>query len=95
MEEYSLKLAEDIVFDNIEVYRKYKGGVHCAYEIKAKDGYVMYDTTANNKEMNPSTMEEISVVYYFTRFGAPVNYDFDKFAWKAVLKKDVDEKYIF
>jgi hypothetical protein len=55
----------------------------------------MYDTTVNNTEMNPETMEEIPVIYYYTNVDCPMNYNFDNFTWVAVSRESVDEDYIF
>lgn len=92
---YTQEEATDIVFPNITVYRRYRDGVHCAYEVYTNDGYVMYDATANYTEVNPDTMEEIPVTYYYTWLTCPVSYNFDNFPWVAVPRDSVDENYIF
>lgn len=95
MAEYTFEVATDITFPNMTVYRKYKDGVHSAYRVNANGGYVMYDTTANDVEIDPDTDEEVSVIYYYTMVGLPLNYNFDNFHYVAVLRSTVDENYIF
>lgn len=92
---YTQELDTSFNFPNITVYKKLKDGVHYAYSVKANDGYVMYDTTANNTEIDPETMQEIPVIYYYTEFSCPKNKDFTNFTWVAVLRSSVDENYIF
>ena len=92
---YTFEVAEDIVFPNMTVYRKFKDGVHSAYRVNANDGYVMYDTTANNTELDPDTMEEISVNYYYRMVGVPLSVNWSTFPYVAVPENEVDENYIF
>ena len=88
-------VATEFNFPNITVWKKLRDGVHVSWEVKPNDGYVMYDTTANDTELNPETMEEIPVVYYYTIMSCPLNYNFDAFTWVAVPRDSVDENYIF
>lgn len=92
---YTREIATDIVFPNITVYRKFKDGVHYAYDIYSNDGYVMYDTTAQDTEIDPDTLEEIPVTYYYTWLSRPLSFSFDNFTWVAVPRGSVDENYIF
>lgn len=92
---YTQELATDIVFPNISVYRKYRDGIHCGYEVYSNEGYVMYDTTDENYEYNPETGEMYPVIYYYTWLSCPVNKNFDNFTWIAVPRDTVDENYIF
>lgn len=92
---YTQELATDIVFPHILVYRQYRDGTHYGYQVKTEDGYVMYDTAANDVEFDPDTMEEIPVVYYYTIMSCPLNYNFAAFTWVAVPRDSVDENYIF
>lgn len=88
MAEYTRELATEYNFPNIEVYRKLEDGVHYAWHVNTVEGYVMYDTTDNYTELDPETMEEIPVTYYYTEFSCPINYNFDNFTWIAVLRED-------
>lgn len=92
---YTQELATDIVFPHILVYRQYCDGVHYGYQVKTEDGYVMYNTAANDTELAPDTMEEISVTYYYTIMSCSFRTNFDNFTWVAVPRGSVDENYIF
>lgn len=95
MAEYTTQIATEYNFPNITVYRKYRDGVHYAWRFVSNEGYVMYDTTANNTELDPETMLERPVIYYYTNVDCPLNYNFDNFAFKAISINEVDKKYIF
>lgn len=92
---YTQEIDTRWVFPHITVYKKLRNGEHYAYSVKANDGFVMYDTTANNTELDPKTMKEIPVNYYYKEYSAPLREDFSKFSWVAVLQSTVDKKYIF
>lgn len=89
------EVATDIVYPNITIERRLSDGVLSGYRFTANEGYVMYDTTANNTELDPETMEEIPVIYYYTIGILPTNFNFDNFHWVAVPRDSVDENYIF
>lgn len=95
MATWTTEIATDIVIPNISVYRKYKDGVLSRYEVYSNEGYVMYDTTANNTELDPITGEEVPVIYYYTWLTCPLSINFDNFTWVAVPRDSVDENYIF
>lgn len=80
---------------NITVYNKYCDGEHYAFKVVPNDGYVMYDSTANNIELDPDTMEEISVIYYYRSSDIPLRSENYINVWVAVLETEVDENYIF
>lgn len=92
---YTTEIATDFNFPNITVYRKYCNGVQYGWRFVSNDGYVMYDTTAENWELDETTMEEIPVIYYYTNVDCPLNYDWDNFPWVAVPRSSVDENYIY
>lgn len=92
---YSQQLATDITFEHIKVYRQYDDGVHYGYLVETDEGYVMYDTAANDTELDPDTMLERPVTYYYTGMVCPLNFNFDNFTWVAVPRDSVDENYIF
>lgn len=91
---YTRELAKDITFPNMTVYRKLKDCVHYAWEIESNTGYVMYDTAAENTELDENG-NEVPVIYYYTIFSCPLSYDFDNFSWVAVPEDSVDKNYIF
>lgn len=80
---------------NIDIYQTLTDGVLTGYRALPHEGYVLYSTTANDVELDPDTMEEIPVTYYYRQANMPANYNFDNFHWAAVLESTVDENYIF
>lgn len=93
--EETKELAIDVTYPHIDVYRTYYNGELNGYEACTHAGYVMYDTTATDIELNPDTMEEIPVMYYYTATYMPKNYNFNNFHYVAALKDSVDGTYIF
>lgn len=91
---YTKEIATDMAFPNITVWRILNDGVHCGFEVRPNDGYVMYDTEANNITLDEDG-NEIPVTYYYMVLYCPLKYDFDNFTWIAVLRSEVDENYIF
>lgn len=89
------ELATDIILPHISVYRKYRDGVHCAYEVFADEGFVMYDKTAQNTELDPETNVIVPVTYYYTWISCPLNCDFATFSYVAAERTGVNEKYVF
>ena len=100
------ELATDLVYPNLEIYRRFKDGVHSGYRLIPCEGYVMYDITRTDTEPlldengnqvwdddgNPA---EVPVTYYYTVAYLPRVYNFDNFPWRAALRSSVDENYIF
>lgn len=82
-------------FLGIDIYRKLKDGVFNNYIAKAQNGYVFYDANANDMTLDPDTMEEIPVTYYYTVRSFSVNFNMDNFSLVAVPRDSVDENYIF
>ena len=91
---YTMEIATDYNFPNLTVYRKYRDGVHYAWRVTPNDGYVMYDTNANDVEYDENG-NEYSVIYYYTSLDRPLNANWSNFSWVAVLRSSVDENYIF
>ena len=87
--------AERNIYPNITVEKKYYEGVFSGWRITANEGYVFYDTTANDTELDPDTMEETPVTYYYTLAYKNKNYNWNNFHYVAVLRSSVDENYIF
>ncbi len=82
-------------FPHIDIYNRLGDGVLSGYQAIAHEGYVMYDTTANDTEIDPDTMEERPVTYYYTLRGFPATFNFANFTMVAVPRDSVDENYIF
>ena len=95
MATYTYELATEFNFPNLSVYKKLKDGVHYAWEVRANEGYVMYDPNRNDVEIDPDTDEEIPVTYYYRIKSLPFNFNFANFPWLAVPEDSVDENYIF
>ena len=89
--------ATDIVIENITVHRKYSDGVLSAYRLTANSGYVLYDITSNDTEIDPETMEEIPVTYYYRSATVNARHAPETWVnnWEAVPENSVDENYIF
>lgn len=85
MAENTFELATDIVLENMTAYRKFVDGELSAIRVYANEGYVIYDTTDENYETDPDTMEEIPVIYYFPMVTVPAaRFSVDTFTWVAV-----------
>lgn len=110
MATYSEVLDTSINLENINVYKKIneETNEHVMYLVRPVDGYVMYDTTANDTEpvidsetglpvTDPETgaVVERPVTYYYTVMYCPKTTNFDNFTWVAVPRDSVDENYIF
>ena len=95
MAEYTEVLATDFSFSHIDIYRQYNDGVQYGYKVLAQDGYVFYDTTATDTELDPDTMEEIPVTYYYTIRLLSMRYNMGNFSLVAVPRDSVNENYIF
>lgn len=82
MEKYTREIVTDLVFPHITVWGLFSHGEHFGYEVKADDGYVMYNPNANetmvdeNGETNP-------YIYYCSVLGFPKGYNFRKFPYVA------------
>ena len=92
---YTEELATDKVFPHIAVYRTFMDGVQNGWRLATEAEYVMYDSTDKNVWVDPDTMEETPVTYYYTGAELPFLYDFSAFPWVAVPRDSVDEEYIF
>lgn len=82
-------------YPNMTVYDRFADGVPAGWQVYANEGYVIYDTTANDVQINPDTMEEIPVTYYYTAVGLSKYHNWNTFPYVAVLRDSVDENYIF
>lgn len=95
VENFIIELAEDIIFPNISVYRKFYNGILSSYEVYSKPGYVIYDLTDENYETDPETLIPRKVNYYYTWVSFPANFSFSNFTWLDAPRDSIDEKYIF
>jgi hypothetical protein len=92
---YTEELNTNFNYPHIDIFNRLRDGELTGYQARTHEGYVMYDTTANNTEQDPDTFEEIPVTYYYILRGFPKTYNFDNFPWVAVPRDSVNENYIF
>ena len=88
-------LDESFSFPHIDIYQTLRDGELRSYVARGQEGYVLYNPNANNTEMDPDTMEEVPVTYYYVSVGIPATFNFDNFPYVAKLRSEVDENYIF
>ena len=86
---------EHNIYPNITVEKRLCDGVLSAWRVTANEGFVFYDANANDMAIDPDTMEEIPVTYYYTIRMFPPMYNWANFALVAVPRDSVDENYIF
>lgn len=92
---FTNEVATEYSFPHITVYRTMRDGVHVGWRFNTHEGYVMYDTRANDTEIDPETMVERPVTYYYVVASAPLSFNMSAFPWVAVPRESVDENYIF
>ena len=81
-------------FPHISVKTRLRDGQPCAYIATADEGYVLYDTMAENYEHNMDS-EPVKVNHYYSKIICPLSYNFSSFSWEAVPMGTVSEDYIF
>lgn len=90
------QLANDITFPHIDIYRRYKDGVHDSYRVAPQEGYVFYDTTEEQHMYQDSPESEpYYKTHYYTIAYLPLRFNFDNFSYVAVPRSEVEEDYIF
>ena len=85
---------EHNIYDNLTVCDILVDGDHTGWRVTANEGYVFYNANENNTENDPITGETIQVTYYKTITILPRTYNWNNFAFVAVLRSTVDENYI-
>lgn len=86
--------AEHNIYPNMTVEEKYLNGEFAGWRITANEGYVFYDTTAQNYETDENG-NDVPVIYYYTLASKNKRYNWDNFHYVAVPRDSVDENYIF
>ena len=81
----------DITLDNIAVEKQFYKGNHIAYRLTANDGYVMYDTTENNRELDENG-NEVQVIYYCRQVTIPASVPVEDWTYVAVAEICADTK---
>ena len=92
---FTEEITTEMNFSNITVHKRYRDGELCAYIASADEGFVMFDTTAENYEQESPESEPVKVNHYYTRVIFPLSTNFEKFSWEAVEKSAINEKYLF
>lgn len=92
---YTQELNTNYNFPHIDIYNRLTDGVVTGYQARTHEGYVMYNSTANDTEPDFENGGEKPVTYYYRLAGFPLRYNFDNFPWVAVPEDEVDENYIF
>lgn len=95
MATYTYEIATEFNYPNIAVYKRLRDGIQNSWRIEANPGYVMYNTEANNMEIDPNTGLEVPVTYYYRSTTCPLNWNWDNFHFVAVPEGSVEENYIF
>lgn len=85
----------NITLPNITVEEVLQDDVLIGHRLTANEGYVIYDTNANDVDYDPETLEPIPVILYFRQATIPVRVPVENWGWVAVLESTVDENYIF
>lgn len=81
-------------FPGIDIYQRLKDGVFRNYIAKAQEGYVFYDTNADDHELDEDG-NEVPVTYYYTIRGFSIYYNMDNFSLVAVPRDSVPADMIF
>lgn len=92
---YTYELSTEHNYPNISVYKILKDGILNGWEVRANEGYVMYDPNRNDMEWSEEEQSDVPVTYYYVIKVLPLRFDFTNFPWLAVPRDSVDENYIF
>lgn len=86
---------EHNIYPNITVYDRFRDGVLNGWRVNANEGYVFYDENAEDTILDPETMEEVPITYYYTIRYLNPNYNWANFALVAVPRNSVPADQIF
>ena len=86
--------AEHNNYPNLTVYDRFRDGSPLGWKVEANPGYVFYDTTENNTELDENG-NEVPVTYYYTLMYISPYFNWANFSLVAVPRDSVDENYIF
>ena len=90
--------AEHNIYPNITVeegYYESAPDTTLRYRVTPNVGYVFYDTTERNYELDPETGLEREVTHYYRLAYLTRNYNFDNFSFVAVPESEVPADHIF
>ena len=82
-------------FEHITIYKRLCDGVQTGWMMEADNGYVFYDTTANNTYVDAQSGIVIPIVYYYRSRYLNLNRDFNTFPFVAVQESTVSADNIF
>ena len=92
MSEYREVLSEDIVKEDIEVYKQYVDDEHYGYHIVAKEGYVLYDPTSDMSMLDINGNETSEVIKSYSKEAyIPIRLEPENWVWEAVKESDAKE----
>lgn len=86
---------EHNIYPNLTVCDRFADGVAAGWRVTANEGYVFYDENAEDTKLDPETMEEVPITYYYTIIYYPRTYNWDNFALVAVPRDSVPADQIF
>ena len=86
--------AEHNIYPNLTVEDRFRDGVTSGWRVTANEGYVFYDTTEENFELDENG-NEVPVIYYYTLMMFSQYFNWANFSLVAVPRDSVDENYIF
>lgn len=92
---FTEEIATEFNFPNITIYRMLKDGVLASWRARSNPNFVMYNPLEHNTEIDLDTLEEKTVVYYYTIKGFNKDYNFSNFPWVSIMRSVVNENYIF
>lgn len=82
---------EHNIYPGMTVYDCFSDGVPSGWRVNANEGYVFYDTTANDVELDESGMVEVPVTYYYVIRHLSKFYNWANFALVSVPRDSVEE----
>ena len=86
---------EHNIYPNLTVYDRLRDGSPAGWRVNANDGYVFYDENAEDVTIDPETMMEVPITYYYTTRLYPPTYNWANFALVAVPRDSVPPDQIF
>lgn len=91
---YSYEINTDFNIANITVHNVLNDGVLSSFQVTPNEGYVMYDTTANDMEYDGETETYVPTTYYYRLCYIPPFRPNWVYNWTAVLESEVPADHI-
>ena len=86
---------EHNIYPNLTVYDRFRDGLLYGWRVNSNEGYVFYDENAEDMTIDPETMMEVPITYYYTVRYCPPTYNWANFALVAVPRDSVPADQIF